>query len=65
MHYRIAWLIISHELEIHHLLAIFTIMPGGPVGRIVRDLPLPFVVASYKFRIAGTNSPVREQRADV
>jgi Ion channel len=35
MDYGIAQRVMSHELEIHHLLAIFTVMLGDALGRIV------------------------------
>lgn len=58
---RIAQRVMSHDLGVHHPLAIFTVMLGGPVGRIVG---IYFsLVASDKFRVAGTNSRVWEQRA--
>ena len=41
MDYGIAQWVMSHELEIHHLLAIFTVMLGRTVGRIV-GIYLPF-----------------------
>ena len=41
MDYGIAQWVMSHDLEIHHLLAIFTVMLGRTVGRIV-GIYLPF-----------------------
>jgi predicted PurR-regulated permease PerM len=44
--YWIAPAVMGHELEIHPLLAIFTVMVGGAVGGIVGIyLSVPFVAA--------------------
>jgi predicted PurR-regulated permease PerM len=46
MDYAIAPRVIGHELEIHPLLAIFTLMVGGAVGGIVGIyLSVPLVAA--------------------